>query len=119
MDRFGPRLHDKQLATVPILRPLAIHWPAVVPLDGTGPTGQLQNLLILEHEGLTFISRRLDVLSGPPPASAIHELFRFVPQGLFDDWAQLLVAKEGLKNQILIGGYRPLHHVFAQPPCRV
>src|SRR3546814_8312935 len=51
------------------LGPFHVHGPAVMLLDDHGPAGELQDLLVLEHEGLALAARGVDVLR--PAAAAL------------------------------------------------
>src|SRR5690606_1510244 len=54
LDSLRACLNDIQVAAVAIFGPLNVHWPAIVPLDHSGPACQLQNFLIIKHERTPF-----------------------------------------------------------------
>ena len=113
------RLHNEQLARVPILGPFQIHrhrMPAlgrVVILDNAGPARELQDLVIREREPGAFGGCHRDVLDHPAAAGVVHQFEFLAAHGLLQD-GPVTGLERGLENDVFIGRHRALHHVLAQ-----
>src|SRR5690606_2951043 len=81
---LGPGLHDIELARLAVLRPFDVHRLAVVRFNRAGPAGELDDLLVVEHERVALTPRRADELGGRLAAARIDHLLRLPAERLFD-----------------------------------
>ena len=116
--RFRPRLHDVELPTLPILRPLHIHRLLIVILDDACPPREIQDFLIRDGELFTigelyrFLLHRTRALRG------IHELLLFRAKFLFNDRFEPSFECR-LMNIEFIRIRDSLHDVFPQTVDRI
>ena len=82
---LGPRLHDEQHAGFAVLRPFHVHRPSVVRLDGDRPARELENVRVVQHEGLAFGGLGLDDPGAPAAAFGVDHLEGLAAPLLLDD----------------------------------
>src|SRR3546814_21025480 len=83
------------------LGPFQVHGPAVMLLDDHGPAGELQDLLVLEHEGLALAARGVDVLRPAAAALGLDHLLFLRTARFLDAWPIALLAERRFEAEVL------------------
>ncbi len=119
LHRLGAGLDEVEFAGVAVLGPFDVHGPPVVRLDRHRPARQLQDLLILQDQRFALGARSLDVVRAGAPALCVDELLFLGAERLFDDRPMALIRQKALEYKVFIRVDGALHHVLAEPPCRI
>ncbi len=115
---LGTGLDDEQLARQPILGPLDVHRRAVVVLDHHRPPGQVDDLVVVEHELVPLrVGGRTPL--GCSRARSVDQLLGLRAERAPDDRRECRVGEERLEDGVAIGADRPLHHRFPESPRAV
>ena len=85
-------------------------------LDGDGPAGERQHLVIGEGELGAFVGLGAQPFGGLGTALGIDELFLLGAQGTLDDGRQGVVVHQRLEDHVFVRISDALHHRFTQAP---
>ena len=103
LDGFGSCLDDKERSGLAILGPLHVHWHAVVAFDDTGPSRELKNLCVLEHECEPLGLRCRDIAGRPLAGGGIDHLSCLLSSLLLDNGHECKVIEQRLEDLVLVG----------------
>ena len=85
-------------------------------LDRAGHAGQIEDFLVIEHEGGALGLRCGHIAGHRPGFARIDHLDVFRPARLFDDRLEIGLAEERFVDLIFIGVHRALDDIFAKAP---
>lgn len=116
LHRLGPGLHDEKIPGGAVLRPLHIHRSLVVRLHGHRPAGELEDLIVVEHESVLLSLAGVDRGGGLALRHGVHDLDLFAAERAGQDRHQRRVCEERLGHPIAIAVDFALDHRLAQSP---